>query len=250
MAETAQSWDPDRYARNAGFVPARGDLVLSWLDAQSGEDVLDLGCGDGVLTERLAAAGATVVGVDAASEMVDAARARGLDARVKDGRSLDFDREFDAVFTNAVLHWMPEADRVLDGVVRALKPGGRFVGEFGGAGNVGTVIDALTRVLGNRGIDAMAGYPWFFPTEDDYRARLEAHGFTVDRIERVPRPTLLPGPLEDWLDTFAESFLALAPPGERAAIKQEVAALSALHLCDADGGWTVDYVRLRFAAHL
>lgn len=250
MSDAAQSWDPRRYAQNASFVPARGDVVLGWLNVQPGEEILDLGCGDGVLTEQLVAAGAKVIGVDAAAEMIDAARARGLDARVMDGTSLDFDHCFDAVFTNAALHWMKDADRVLDGVVRALRRRGRFVGEFGGAGNVAAVIDALTRVMADRGMDAAASNPWFFPSADAYRARLEAHGFAVERIALVPRPTPLPGPLADWLDTFCEAFLRPLPTAEQNAVKQEVSGLLEPALRNAEGIWVVDYVRLRFAARL
>jgi trans-aconitate methyltransferase len=250
MTDSQQSWDPDRYARNAGFVPARGDVVLSWLAPQSGEGILDLGCGDGVLTEQLVAAGARVVAVDAAPEMVAAAQARGLDAHTVDGQALAYTDTFDAVFSNAALHWMREPDQVLDGVARALRPGGRFVGEFGGAGNVQAVVDAVTRILATRDIDAQARNPWFFPTVEDYRARLEAHGFTVDRITLVPRMTPLPGPIADWLDTFCETFLAGFEAKERAMLKQDVTDLLRPTLLDADGIWSVDYVRLRFAARL
>jgi trans-aconitate methyltransferase len=133
-----QHWDPARYQRNAGFVAALGQPVVELLAPRSGERILDLGCGDGALTEVLAR-DARVTGVDASAEQVGAARARGLDAHVADGTRLGFAAEFDAVFSNAALHWMRDPDAVIDGVWRVLKPGGRFVGECGGAGNVATV---------------------------------------------------------------------------------------------------------------
>src|SRR5690242_10239656 len=133
----AQSWQADRYARHAHFVPALGQPVLDLLEPKSGERILDLGCGDGVLTKKIADAGALVVGVDASADMVAAAQKCGLDARVADGARLDFAAEFDAVFSNAALHWMKEdPDAVIAGVARALKPGGRFAGEMGGHGCV------------------------------------------------------------------------------------------------------------------
>ena len=132
---------------------------------------------------------------------------------------------------------------------RALKPGGRFVGEFGGAGNVKTVIAALTTKLAERDIAIADTGPWYFPTETAYAERLEAHGFVVDRIGLYPRPTPLPGPLEDWLDNFAESFLSLVLESERPVLKRQVADIARPTLCDDNGIWTVDYVRLRFAAH-
>ena len=242
-----QHWDPARYQRNAGFVAALGQPVLELLAPRPGERILDLGCGDGALTEVLAR-DARVTGVDASAEQVAAARARGLDAHVADGTRLRFVAEFDAVFSNAALHWMRDPDAVIDGVWRALKPGGRFVGECGGAGNVATVRDALVATLARRGIDGEAASPWYFPAVAEYRARLERRGFAVTSIDLIARPTPLPGRLVAWLDTFAESFLAAVPAPERGAVKDEVEALVRAALCDASGAWTVDYVRLRFAA--
>jgi SAM-dependent methyltransferase len=151
----AQRWDPERYRRNASFVPALGQGVLDWLEARPGERILDLGCGDGALTAELAALCETV-GVDQSAEQVAAAKAKGLDARVVDGVGLAFAGEFDAVFSNAALHWMRDADAVIDGVWRALRPGGRFVAEMGGAGNVATVIEALEAAVARRGGDSRA----------------------------------------------------------------------------------------------
>jgi SAM-dependent methyltransferase len=249
-ADAAQHWDPLRYQRNAGFVAALGEAVLEWLDPKAGERILDLGCGDGTLTAQLAASGARVVGVDASVEQVNAARSRGLDARVMDGAHLDFDAEFDAVFSNAALHWMRDPDAVIAGVGRALQPGGRFVGEFGGKGNVATIAGALASSLARRGIDAAALSPWYFPDEAEYRGRLERQGFVVERIERFARPTPLPGELGGWLETFAESFLKAVPVAERPGLVAEVMASTAAKLRDGEGNWRVDYVRLRFAARL
>ena len=244
--ETEQRWDPERYRRNAAFVPALGAGVVALLAPRSGERILDLGCGDGALTATLATQ-ASVVGVDQSAEQVAAAVARGLDARVVDGAHLPFAAEFDAVFSNAALHWMRTPDAVIDGVWRALKPGGRFVAECGGAGNVAQVLAALLAALARRGIDGRPSMPWFFPTAEDYRARLEKRGFTVRSIALIARPTVLPGALGDWLDTFAETFLALVPPAGRPALKADVEDLTRPYLFH-DGSWTVDYVRLRFAA--
>jgi SAM-dependent methyltransferase len=246
-----QDWPAERYAHNARFVAELGQPVVELLAPRPGERVLDLGCGDGALTERLAALGCEVVGVDAGEDMVRAARARGLDARVADGHALTFDREFDAVFSNAALHWMKrDPDVVVAGVARALRPGGRFVGEFGGHGNVAAIVTALLAVLERRGVDGRAAHPWFFPTPDAYRARLEAHGFRVEAIELIPRPTPLPTGMEGWLETFAAPFLRALLEGERAAAAGEAVELLAPSLRDKRGGWTADYVRLRFRAVL
>jgi len=247
MAEISkQHWSAERYAHAAHFVPALGAPVLELLAPKPGERILDLGCGDGVLTEKIAAAGAAVVAVDAASDMIAAAKARGLDARVMPGQSLTFESEFDAVFSNAALHWMRPPEAVLAGVRRALKPGSRFVAEMGGHNNTAAVIVALSAVLARRGLDAHRLSPWYFPSADAYREKLEAAGFTVEEIAIVPRPTVLPAGLEPWLDAFCEDFLGAV--ADRLRARSEVADLLRPVLMDETGTWIADYVRLRFRA--
>jgi trans-aconitate methyltransferase len=243
-----QTWNAERYAQNARFVADLAQPVLELLNPGAGERILDLGCGDGVLTERLQGAGCRVVGVDASPEMVNAARARGLDARALDIREIAFAEEFDGVFSNAVLHWVTQPDGVIDGVWRALRPGGRFVAEMGGHGCVQSVVDALDRALTRRGIEASTLNPWYFPTPEDYAARLSRRGFRVPFVALIPRPTRIPGDLGGWLETFCESFLNGVPLTERTAFVDEVRENLRSALCDARGVWTLDYVRLRFAA--
>jgi SAM-dependent methyltransferase len=242
-----QRWDPGRYQQNAGFVAVLGAPLIELLAPEPGERILDLGCGDGTLTEKIAAV-TNVVAVDASPAQVEAARARGLNAHVMDGTKLAFANEFDAVFSNAALHWMRDPDAVIAGVWRALKPGGRFVAECGGAGNVHAIMEALVAALDRRGLDGRAAVPWYFPAPEEYRARLEDRGFHVESIALVPRPTPLPGALGDWLETFAESFLVAVPEAERPDVKREVEAELRPKLVDATGLWVADYVRLRFRA--
>jgi trans-aconitate methyltransferase len=245
-APAGQRWDPKTYAENARFVAELGQPVVELLAPKPGERILDLGCGDGALTEKLAALGCAVVGVDASPEQVVAAQARGLDARVMDGQSLAFAAEFDAVFSNAALHWMLQPDRVIAGVARALKRGGRFVGEMGGAGNVAHIAGALTAALGRRGF--APELPWYFPGVAEYRAKLEAGGFTVEEITLFPRPTPLPGDIGAWLETFAGAPLSRLGEDERAPFLAELREALAPHLQQPDGSWIADYVRLRFKA--
>ena len=245
---TRQDWDPERYARDARFVADLGAPVVELLAPQAGECILDLGCGDGALTEKLVAAGCRVVGVDGSGAQIEAARARGLDARVMDGERLDFDGEFDAVFSNAAMHWMKRPDAVIAGVWRALRPGGRFVAELGGHGCVAAIRLALHEALRRRDVDPMRVDPWFFPTPDEYRVRLEAHGFAVRSIALIPRPTLLPGDVTAWLEVFAGPFTGAVPDGDRPSMLAEAREALRPMLCDAAGRWTADYVRLRFAA--
>jgi trans-aconitate methyltransferase len=245
----AQTWDPERYARNARFVADLGAPVVELLAPRPGERILDLGCGDGVLTAKLASMGCHVVGVDSSAAQIDAARKLGLDARVMNGEALDFDSEFDAVFSNAALHWMRNPAKVIAGVQRALKPHGRFVGEFGGHGCVAKIKKALVEALDRRGINGEAASPWFFPNVEEYSRHLTNRGFVINYIALIPRPTSLPGDITGWLETFAESFTATLLPAQRSSYIAEVQEALRPELCDAEGKWIADYIRLRFAAN-
>jgi len=245
---SVQSWDADQYAKNARFVAELGAPVVDLLAPEPGERILDLGCGDGALTLKLVQLGCDVVGVDSSTELVEAARRLGVDARVGDGERLEFACEFDAVFTNAALHWMKAPNRVIEDVYRALVPGGRFVGEFGGYGCVNAIRTALVAELNRRGVSGEAHVPWYFPTVGDYAVRLERGGFRVDSIVLIPRPTPLPGDMFGWLETFGQSFTRALPLEDRAEYLREVQGVLAPVLRDAVGAWIADYVRLRFFA--
>jgi trans-aconitate methyltransferase len=243
-----QTWDTSRYAGNGRFVALMADSLVDALDPQPGERILDLGCGDGFLTERLRQSGAALVGVDSSPHMVAAAKERGIDARCMSGESLPFDQEFDAVFSNAALHWMEDHDAVLNGVFRSLKPGGRFVAECGGQGNIAAIRVALLAVLSARGIppERIENNRFFSPA--DYRVMLEKQGFRVEEISSHPRPTPLATGMQAWLDTFRSSVFALLPETEQQEAKDEVVRLLTPVLLDRQGNWTADYVRLRFLA--
>ncbi|MFO1184283.1 MAG: class I SAM-dependent methyltransferase [Bauldia sp.] len=248
---TEQRWSPTAYAEAAGFVSALGNDVVTWLAPQPGERILDLGCGDGTLMQAIAATGADVRGVDASSEMVGACRAKGLQADPGRGEALRFDREFDAVFSNAALHWMKNAPSVISGVARALRPGGRFVAEFGGFGNVAAIRAAMIAVARARGRNPAPADPWYFPTAEEYSDLLTAGGFAVDRILLFARPTPLPeSGIRGWLSLFRAPFIdQFAPGSDRESVLADIeAALAPLRL--RNGTWVADYVRLRFSARL
>ena len=244
-----QQWNPQSYRRDGGFVAKLGEPLLDLLAPGAGEKILDLGCGNGELSAAIAARGAKVIGVDSSPGFVDATHNRGIEAQVMDGQALKFDAEFDAVFSNAALHWMTDPDAVLRGIRKALKPGGRFVAEMGGKGNVDSVRQALRAQLAQRGIDAEQFDPWFFPGEE-YRARLEDHGFVVDELTLFERPTEIATDIRNWLELFGGNFLDAVPALERDDVLAAVRSAVEPQLLDDDGIWRVDYVRLRFAAHL
>lgn len=245
-----QTWDPQAYERNGAFVHGLASGVLEWLNAEPGEYILDLGCGDGQLTQRIAATGALVLGVDASAHMVEAARERGIEAEQANAELLPFhDGTFDAVFSNAALHWVRNQDEMLAQVHRVLRTGGRFVAEMGGHGNIAAIHVALRAVLGRHGYGDREDGVNYYPTAESYADRLELHGFTVEQIAIIPRPTkLAEGGMEGWLRTFRRGVLDGLPEDVREAVVKETSVLLAPALRDEGGKWIADYVRLRFVA--
>lgn len=244
------SWNPESYARNARFVSDLGEPLLRLLDARPGELILDLGCGDGALTEKIARSGCVVIAMDGSIAQIRASRGRGLRAIVMDAHRLGFKQRFDAVFTNAALHWMKQPEKVVAGVRNCLKPGGRFVGEFGGQGNVENIRSALHAGLRARGIDPWTVDPWYYPSADEFSRLLTATGFVVKSTERIPRPTKLPGDIRGWLEVFAQPFTKSVAEPDRDGFLNEVRQTLESPLRDADGEWIADYVRLRFKAEV
>ena len=254
VSEPLNRWDPRLYAERAAFVTAAGHDLVDLLDPRPGERVLDVGCGTGELTAALAARGAIVTGLDASEEMLGTARARhpALTFVADDAQRLTYDGAFDAVFSNAALHWMPRADDVVAGVARALGRPGRFVAELGGRGNTATVLRALREVLPRLGEDPERFIPWTFPSPGGYASLLEARGFRVRFLAHFDRPSRLDGEagLRTWLTLFCEPLLrALGDRRERFFSEMEAACRAALYRVDDAGpAWIVDYVRLRFLA--
>ena len=242
------AWNPESYAKNARFVSDLGEPLLHLLDAQPGELILDLGCGDGALTEKIAGYGYGVIGVDSSLLQLQAAKERGLNVVLMDGHQLCFQRRFDAVFTNAALHWMKQPETVVAGVASSLKAGGRFIGEFGGKGNVEKIRSALHVALRRHAIDPASIDPWYYPSPEEYSELLSKAGFIVTYIDLIPRPTKLPGDILGWLEVFAQPFTQAVAEPERARFLKEVRTELATCLRDDADNWFADYVRLRFKA--
>jgi trans-aconitate methyltransferase len=243
LSETKVStskWNPADYARVGGFVAELGQAALDLLDPQPGEHILDVGCGDGTLTRKIVERGATVVGIDNSLDMIGAARARGLDARLMDAADLKFGEAFDAAFSNATLHWVLDKERAARAIWFALQNGGRFAGEMGGEGNIATLREALDDVLVARGYGPPTYAANWYPGVEEFAALYESSGFRDIDARLIERPTPIPHGVAAWVTTFRKGWLDRAgvPEAERADLAAAVA--------DRVGSSIADYVRLRF----
>ena len=244
-------WNTTLYEGRHNFVWQYGENVLELLSPQPDERILDLGCGTGQLTEKIALAGAEVLGIDRAASMIEKARQNypHLQFAVADARDFQVEQPFDAVFSNAVLHWIPEVDAVIRCIYQALKPGGRFVAEFGGKGNVKAIALALDRVLNTFGY-ASYDAAWYFPSIGEYATCLEQQGFDVTHAVIFDRPTPLENGdagMANWIRMFASRFL------EGLSNAQQMQVIQAIEhdlkpTLYRDGKWWGDYRRIRIVA--
>lgn len=248
-----EAWNPDLYEASHSFVWKLGRDLLAQLAPQAGERILDVGCGTGQLTAEIAACGARVLGIDAAPSMIEQARRNfpALRFEQADAAALPFQAEFDAVFSNATLHWVRDADRAADGIRRALKPGGRFVAEFGGRGNTAALLRAVYQELESLGVaQPERRNPWYYPSLGEYAALLERNGLQVTFAALFDRPTPLEGgedALANWLAMFGACFTDAIAAERRPQFLRGVAERAAGQLRQ-NGVWTLDYRRLRIRA--
>jgi SAM-dependent methyltransferase len=249
---SSSTWNAQLYDDKHAFVWKLAAGVLELLDPKPGERILDLGCGTGHLAAKIAEAGARVVGVDRSPEMIGQAREKypALRFEVMDARELSFDDSFDAVFSNATLHWIHEPERVIAGIGKLLRPGGRFVAEFGGKGNTGELLKAVERVWSHHALPGPAPRPWYYPTIAEYSGLLEKQGLEVTYAALFDRPTPLDDGergLRNWLDMFGASFVASLPESTRDQLKEEIER-ELRPILFRDGHWVMDYRRLRVSA--
>lgn len=245
-------WDSGLYDHKHDFVSKYGEDLIEILNPKPGEEILDLGCGTGDLADKISGKGAHVTGIDSSKEMIEAARQKfpSIDFEIQSAASFSFNKKFDAVFSNAALHWISEKEKVVKQVYECLKPGGRFVAELGGKGNVGKIIDALKGVLARHGfIKQSQIQTWYFPSLSEYASLLEANGFRVIFASHFDRETELKDShgIINWLRMFGRSYLENIPDNEVSQILKEVEQqLKSSNF--RNGKWFADYKRLRIVA--
>jgi len=248
----SNNWDTSLYDQKHAFVYEYGKGLIPLLKPQPGELILDLGCGTGHLTQTIAESGANVIGIDSSASMIETARITypHLEFHVADAKDFSFASPFDAIFSNATLHWILEADQVVRCIAASLKPGGRFVAEFGGKGNVATITTAVQqsfRELMHKDVD----FGWYFPSIGEYASLLEKHDLDVRSALLFERPT----PLEDgemglrnWIQMFGERVFHNVPDNMKQQILKRTEDKSRHRLFN-NGQWTADYTRLRMVAY-
>jgi trans-aconitate methyltransferase len=243
-------WDSALYDDRHSFVWKKAADLIDLVDPQSGERILDLGCGTGHLTAQIAERCGEVIGLDASISMIAQARQNypKLKFVLADARTFDLGGGFDAVFSNAALHWIPEPSRVVASVARALKPGGRFVLEMGAKGNIARIVEVLTAVLEEAGYQT--NNPWYFPSAAEYASALEQQGFEIQALWTIERWNKLEHPergLREWLEMFAGVWFESAPSQARGALVAEIESRLRASLF-RDNAWWADYRRLRVVA--
>ena len=245
-------WNADLYDQKHQFVSNFGESLVSILQPKNGEHILDVGCGTGDLAFEIAKSGATVTGIDAAASMIEKAAEKypNCTFKVADGQHFSFPNAFDAVFSNAAIHWMKNQQQVVHNCYEALRDGGRFVAELGGAKNIQAIVDAIqaASVLLNIPYKAEQ-FPWVFPTKEEMTDMLTNAGFHVVAIEHYERPTPLIGEdgIRNWLIMFSNNLLKHLTDAEKEALYTKCEEILRPKLYK-DGTWMADYWRLRLIA--
>ena len=245
--EETNQWNPKTYNKHTAFVSQLALPVVDLLNPKEGEQILDVGCGDGTLAVEMEHRGAKVIGIDMSTEMVEACRDNGIEAYVGSVTDLAYENAFDAVFSNAMLHWVKDAREAVQNIAKVLNHGGRFVCEFGGKGNAYLLVSAMEEVFANHSEFGVFNNPWYFPSVEAYTRLLESEGFAVEYIEIIPRPT----PMDDisnWLDIFANGVTSHLTQEQFSVFKKESTEILKRTNYSEEKGWMLDYKRLRVKA--
>lgn len=243
--QTNESWS----GHSAPFTALQETPILSLLQPSHGERILDVGCGNGDLTAKIAAAGALTTGIDFLKETIRQAKQKYPDMNIQVANACHYRSEepFDAVFSHAVLHWIKDAPAVVQSIYLALKTGGRFVAEFAGSGNTAILIAAVREELHSRGYEWEGRNPWYHPTIGKYANLLEQNGFRVSLVQHVDQFTPFKPGARKWLDSFAEYLFSGIAPEEQDVIMEAVEKKVQPQLM-RDGQWYLDRSRLRVVA--
>lgn len=250
---TGIKWKPELYNEKHSFVYKYGESLIEWLDPKANERILDVGCGSGQLTAKINELAQEAVGIDKSAEMIADARSKypDIEFQVADASQFNFDKKFDSIFSNATLHWVTDYQNAIQCMYDHLKPDGKIVVEFGGKGNVQTIMDQLRHSLRDRGYTEQSNLDlWFFPSIGEYSTALEAVGFRVLLAEHYDRPTELSDAhsgIIDWISMFAESFFVGVANDHVDQIKSKVQE-GVKDKCLVDGKWFADYRRIRVIA--
>jgi len=244
---STNKWNADNYNKHADFVSNLAFPVVDLLNPQENERILDLGCGDGTLAVEIEKFSTKVVAVDLSESMVEKTKEKSIEAYIMSATELPYENEFNAVFSNAVLHWVKEPETAIRKISNALKTNGRFIAEFGGYGNIKYLTDAMQEVFDKNKEYGEFNNPWYFPKDTDYKQMLEANGFEVEYIELIPRPTKIDD-ITNWLDIFANGIVSHLTEEQQSVFKEEVRGILKPKIYNEKDGWVADYVRLRFKA--
>ncbi len=241
-------WNADKYNKHADFVSNLAFPVIELLNPQANERILDLGCGDGTLAVEIEKFDSKVIAVDLSESMVIKTKEKGIHASVMSATELTFEDEFDAVFSNAVLHWVKDSDKSIKKIANSLKARGRLIAEFGGYGNIKFLIDAMQEIFNKHKEFGTFNNPWTFPKDTEYKQLLQNNGFNVEYIELIPRPTKIDD-ISNWLDIFANGIISHLTQEQQNLFKKEVREILKPKIYSEKDGWVADYVRLRLKAY-
>jgi len=246
--QETNNWNPKTYNKHTAFVSQLALPVVDLLDPKEGENILDVGCGEGTLALEIERRGAKVIGVDMSTQMVAEAKNNGVEAYVGDVTNLPYENVFDAVFSNAMLHWVKDSKGAVRSIAKSLKEGGRFVCEFGGEGNAYHLVSAMEKVFANHPEFGVFDNPWYFPSVEAYSTLLESEGFEVEYMKIIPRPTPMDN-IMNWLDIFANGVTEHLSAKEFETFKVECREILKEKIYnEEEGGWILDYKRLRVRA--
>lgn len=253
MNDTTTKWKPKLYNEKHSFVYQYGEDLIKLLDPKETERILDLGCGSGQLTSKISELAKETIGIDKSEEMIMDAKSKfpSIEFQVADASDFRFDEKFDSIFSNATLHWVKNFKSSIECMYENLNPNGKIVLEFGGKGNVQTIVNELRKSLKIRGYNRQSYLDlWYFPSIGEYATELESAGFRVLFAEHYDRPTELADKnfgIKDWISMFAESFFIEVLENHIEEIKNEVQE-KIKDKCLINGKWYADYKRIRIVA--